>query len=167
TVAGVQGKEWAQASFHVKFTSANPLTMNGTTGRCSNCHMNVKPGATFTTFDHSGFTATSGTPDCSSCHSWPGTGTAASPNWLGAAAMPAYISVGGFTISQPPATTAALQTGIANLPHPTVAVGVACTSCHAPETGGRGATGYVHMSTLLDTTFEYMNEHYTHTNSII
>jgi hypothetical protein len=150
TLTGVQGKEWAQASFHVKFTSASPLIMNGTTGRCSNCHMNVKPGPTFTTFDHSTFTATSGTPDCSSCHSWPGTGTAQSPNWLGAAAMPAYISVGGFTVSQPPASSALLQTGIGNLPHPAVAVGVACTTCHATSTGGKGARGYDHLSTLIN-----------------
>jgi hypothetical protein len=150
TAAGVQGQEWAQASFHAKFTSANPLVMNGTTGRCSNCHMNVKPGATFTTFNHATFTATSGTPDCSSCHSWPGTGTAQSPNWLGAAAMPAYISVGGFTIPQPPATAAKLQTGISNLPHPAVAAGVACTTCHATATGGKPAKGYDHLSALIN-----------------
>jgi len=150
SVAGVQGKEWAQASFHVKFTTANPLVANGTTGRCSNCHMNVKPGATFTTFNHSAYTATSGTPDCSSCHSWPGTGTATSPNWLGAGGMPMYIAVGGFTIPQPPATTSMLQTGIANLPHPTVAAGVACTACHATATGGKNAKGYDHLSTLIN-----------------
>jgi len=150
TVAGIQGQEWAQASFHVKFTSASPLVMNGTTGRCSNCHLNVKPGPTFTTFDHSTFTATSGTPDCSTCHSWPGSGTAQSPSWLGGAAMPAYISVGGFTIPQPPATTSILQTGIGNLPHPSVAVGVACTTCHTTSTGGRPAMGYDHLSTLIN-----------------
>jgi len=150
SVAGVQGNEWEQASFHVKFTTANPLVTNGTTGRCSNCHMNVKPGATFTTFNHSAYTATSGTPDCSSCHSWPGTGTATSPNWLGAAAMPMYIPVGGFTIPQPPATTSMLQTGIANLPHPAVATGVACTACHATSTGGKNAMGYDHLSTLMN-----------------
>ena len=83
-------------------------------------------------------------------HSWPGTGTAQSPNWLGAAAMPAYISVGGFTVSQPPASSALLQTGIGNLPHPTVAVGVACTTCHATSTGGKGARGYDHLSTLIN-----------------
>src|SRR5262249_8528465 len=56
TVSGVQGKEWAQANFHTSFTTTNPLVMNGSTGRCSNCHMNVKPGASFA-FDHSAFTA--------------------------------------------------------------------------------------------------------------
>jgi cytochrome c551/c552 len=149
TAAGIQGKEWAQADFHKYFTSANPLVINGTTGRCSNCHMNVKPGATFTAFNHSAFTATSGTQDCSSCHSWPGTGTAASPNWLGAGASPMYISVGGFTIAQPPATTATVQMGVSSLPHPAVAAGVLCTMCHTNAAGGKGAIGYDHASTLI------------------
>ncbi len=149
TVAGVQGQEWAQATFHVKFNSANPLVMNGTTGRCSSCHMNVKPGATFTAFDHSSFSATSGTQDCSACHSWPGTGTPSSPNWLGAASSPQYIAVGGFTIPQPPATAATTQLGINNLPHPTVGTGVICTSCHSSAAGGRSAIGYDHLSTLI------------------
>src|SRR5256885_11221063 len=108
--------------------------------------MTVKPGATFTTFKHSSSPAVSGTPDCSPCPSWPGTGTATSPNWLGAAAMPMYISVGGFTISQPPAATSVLQTGVANLPHPSVAAGVACTACHATAAGGKNAIGYDQLS---------------------
>ena len=45
---GRRGKEWAQARFHASFTAASPLVLNGTTGRCSNCHLNVKPGAAFT-----------------------------------------------------------------------------------------------------------------------
>jgi cytochrome c551/c552 len=150
TASGIQGQEWAQASFHVKFTSASPLVLNGTTGRCSNCHMNVKPGATFTAFNHGALTAVSGTQDCSSCHSWPGTGSAQSPNWLGAASMPIYIPVGGFAITQPPATTATTQLGINNLPHPTVGTGVACTSCHATAAGGKSAIGYDHLSTLIN-----------------
>jgi hypothetical protein len=150
-VAGVQGQEWAQAKFHANFTSANPLVMNGTTGRCSNCHMNVKPTASFTAFDHGALTATSGSQDCSSCHSWPGTGTAASPNWLGAGASPQFIAVGGFTVSKPPATTTVTQLGINNLPHPTIAAGVACTACHTSASGGKGAIGYDHKSTLINT----------------
>src|SRR5256885_7246006 len=56
-----QGKEWAvQAKFHSNFTSASPLVSNGTTARCSNCHVNVKPlTPPFTALDHSAFTATS------------------------------------------------------------------------------------------------------------
>jgi len=151
TVAGIQGKEWAQANFHVNFTSARPLVMNGTTGRCSNCHINVKPGATFTAFNHSAFTSASGSQDCSSCHSWPGTGTPASPNWLGAGASPQYIPVGGFTVQQPPATTVTTQLGINNLPHPNVGTGVVCTSCHATTAGGKSAIGYDHLSPLINT----------------
>src|SRR5262249_38181545 len=76
---GVQGKEWAQATFHARVPSP---TMNGTPGRCSNCHLNVKPGPSFSV-DHSGFTASSAT-DCSNCHRFPGGGSTTSPNWLGA-----------------------------------------------------------------------------------
>lgn len=150
TTPGVQGQEWKQARFHQNFNAANPLVMNLTTGRCSTCHFNLKPGPTFAAFDHSSYTNTSGTPDCSSCHSWPGTSTT-TPNWLGAAAMPAFIAVGGFTIPMPPASAAnTVQRGISNLPHPTVGVGVACTTCHVLASGGRRATGYDHRSALIN-----------------
>ncbi|MBK7857761.1 MAG: hypothetical protein IPJ65_03855 [Archangiaceae bacterium] len=144
-----QGKEWAQASFHSHFTGATALVMNNTTGRCSNCHLNVKPGSSFPT-DHSGFTAVSGSTDCSSCHSFPGTGTAAAPNWLGASGgYPQYLSVGGFTVSQPPAANATTtQAGITNLPHPTPGT-TACTVCHAQAGGGKNARGYDHAATTL------------------
>jgi hypothetical protein len=150
TAAGVQGQEWRQARFHANFGGGTPLVMNGTTGRCSSCHLNLKPGATFAAFDHSAYSATPGTPDCSTCHTWPGTSTT-TPNWLGAAAMPAFISVGGFTIPNPPSPTAGtLQAGIANLPHPAVATGTSCTTCHAQAAGGRHAFGYPHTSTLIN-----------------
>jgi hypothetical protein len=124
--------------------------INGTTGRCSNCHLNVKPGASFTAQDHSAFTSAPGSQDCGSCHSWPGTGTQAAPNWLGASGgVPPYINVGGFNIATPPATAPKLQTGISNLPHPTVATGTACTSCHKSVAGGTPAIGYDHASTLI------------------
>jgi hypothetical protein len=152
TQAGVQGKEWAQAKFHANFTSsANPLVLNKTTGRCSNCHLVEKPGSAYTAQDHSAFTNASGSDDCSSCHNFPGTGTAAAPNWLGAAGVPQFIVVGGFPISQPPATSATTQTGINNLPHPTVAAGTSCTSCHTTAAGGKQAIGYDHVSTLITT----------------
>ena len=149
-VAGIQGKEWAQASFHTSFSSATPLTMNGSTGRCSNCHMNVKPGPTFTAMDHSSFTSAASSQDCSSCHSWPGTGTASAANWLGASGAPQYIFVGGFAIPQPPATTATTQTGITNLPHPGTAT-LACSACHTGGVGAKRAIGYDHASTLINT----------------
>lgn len=148
---GVQGKEWAQAKFHANFSAANPLVMNGSTGRCSNCHLNVKPGAGFAGYDHTSLTNAAGSTDCSACHSWPGTGTASAPNWLGAAGgQPQYLNVGGFTILQPPAPTATTQRGISNLPHPTVGSGTACTTCHATTAGGKNAMGYDHASSLIN-----------------
>jgi hypothetical protein len=149
SVAGIQGKEWAQAKLHANFNAANPLIINGTTGRCSNCHLNVKPTAVFTAQDHGAFTSASGTTDCGSCHSYPGTGTSTSPNWLGAVGgVPAFISVGGFNVAQPPATTLIVQAGIANLPHPAVA-SLACTTCHLTSGGGKPVTAYDHASTLI------------------
>jgi hypothetical protein len=154
-----QGKEWADASFHAKFTSSSPLTINGTTGRCSNCHMNVKPGASFTGQDHSSYTNVSGSTDCSSCHSWPGTGTVSAPNWLGAAGgVPQYIPVGGFNIPQPPATAGtAPEPNISNLPHPTVG-STPCTTCHSSASGGVMAKGYDHASTLANSRCDACHE---------
>jgi hypothetical protein len=148
TVAGVQGAEWAQAKFHASFSTSAPLVLNGGTGRCSNCHLNVKPGASFAAQDHAAFTSAAGTQDCSACHSWPGTSTT-TPNWLGAAGgTPQFITVGGFTVPAPPATAAATQPGIANLPHPTVAAGTSCATCHTGGAGGKNAIGYDHVSAL-------------------
>jgi cytochrome c551/c552 len=158
TAPGVQGKEWAQVAFHSHFTGATALVMNGTTGRCSNCHLSEKPGTAYTAWDHSAISGVSGTQDCSSCHSFPGTGTAAAPNWLGAAGVPTYISVGGFTISRPPATTTQTQAGIANLPHPAVPTGTLCTACHATASGGKHALGYDHASTLITTNCKACHE---------
>jgi hypothetical protein len=148
--AGVQGAEWAKARFHASFSAATPLTVNGTTGRCSNCHLNVKPGPSYTGQDHGPFTATS-TQDCSSCHAWPGSGTAAAPNWRGASGgVPPFITVGGFAIPVPPASTATTQAGITSLPHPTLAATTTCASCHAGGVGGKQAKGYDHASTLIN-----------------
>ena len=149
-VAGIQGAEWAQARFHASFTAASPLVLNGTTGRCSNCHMNVKPGAGYTAQDHGAFTSVSTTQDCSACHSWPGTGGAATANWKGGGNMPQFIAVGGFAIPNPPATVATTQAGIANLPHPTLATGATCATCHAGGIGGKRAIGYDHLSALAN-----------------
>lgn len=152
TSPAIAGREWAQAKFHVRFSAANPLVMNGTTGRCSNCHLNVKPAATYPGADHSTFSSAPGTMDCSSCHSWPGTGTAAAPNWKGAVGgIPPALSVGGFSIPQPPAAAPTVQQGITGLPHPDVGPGVLCTACHAGSGGGKQAFGYDHASTLINT----------------
>ncbi|MFT3835660.1 MAG: hypothetical protein QM723_01515 [Myxococcaceae bacterium] len=145
------GSEWAQAAFHKNFNSSNPLNTNGTTGRCSHCHLNVKPGTGFTAQAHAAFTNASGSTDCASCHSWPGTGGTSSPNWLGAVGgAPATISVGGFTVTNPPASNnTTVQAGIANLPHPAVG-SQACSVCHTGGVGGRPAIGYDHASTLIN-----------------
>jgi hypothetical protein len=142
TSPGIAGNEWEQASFHVKFTSANPLTVNGTTARCSNCHLAEKPGAAYTAYNHTALTGASGSTDCASCHAWPGTGTTTNPNWKGAVGgAPVYISVGGFNITQPPAPNGTtIQGGIANLPHPPGT----CAQCHTGGTGGKNAFGYDH-----------------------
>jgi hypothetical protein len=139
---GPTGAEWKQASFHTRFNAANPLQMNGSTGRCSNCHLNLKPGAAYTAYNHTALTAAAGTTDCASCHSWPGTGTSAAPNWKGAVGgAPVNISVGGFNIAMPPSPNATtVQPGIANLPHPAGT----CASCHTGGTGGKNAFGYDH-----------------------
>ena len=150
TVAGIQGSEWAQASFHVSFSAANPLVFNGTTGRCSNCHLNVRPPSGFTVQDHGSFTSDPGTQDCSSCHSWPGTGSASAPNWLGATGVPQFIPVGGFTVPAQPAASPVIQGGIAVLPHPAIDA-VTCASCHASDSSRRPATGYDHASALIET----------------
>lgn len=148
----VQGREWAQADFHVNFTGATALVMNRTSGRCSNCHMNLKPDSSVTRLDHSTFSSAPGTEDCAACHAWPGTGTTAAPNWLGAAGVPPFLAVGGFTIPRPPAAAAGtLQAGISNLPHPAVAAGTLCTACHTTASGGRRALGYDHLSPLINT----------------
>jgi hypothetical protein len=150
TAAGIQGAEWAQARFHASFSAATALVLNGTTGRCSNCHLNVKPGPGYTAQDHSAFTSAAGSQDCSACHSWPGTGTAGAPNWQGASGTPQFIAVGGFAIPLPPATAATTQAGIASLPHPTVATGTSCATCHAGGVGGKQAIGYDHASALIN-----------------
>jgi hypothetical protein len=158
TVTGVKGAEWAQARFHQSFSSAVPLVLDGTTGRCSNCHLNVRPGAAFVGQAHAAFTAAAGTQDCSACHAWPGTGTPAAPNWLGATGTPKFIAVGGFAIPRPPASAATTQAGIANLPHPTVQAGASCATCHAGGVGGKQATGYDHASALAAATCSACHE---------
>jgi len=123
TVAGVQGKEWARANFHASFTSTNPLVMNGTTGRCSNCHMNVKPGASFA-FDHSTFTNAAGSQDCNSCHAWPGTGTPTAANWLGAAAAPAVVTLTGWS------SGTSITSSTVTFAHPRPSTYTSCAQCH-------------------------------------
>jgi hypothetical protein len=124
STSGIQGAEWAQASFHANFTGVSPLIMNGTTGRCSNCHMNVKPGAIFIAEDHSSFTDAPGSQDCSSCHTWPGTGSATAPNWLGAAGAPAVVTLTGWT------SGSLITSNTVTFAHPSPASYSSCAQCH-------------------------------------
>ena len=123
-VSGVQGKEWAQASFHASFNAGSALVMNGTTGRCSNCHMNVKPSASFPLFDHSSLTSAPGSQDCSSCHSTVGTGTASSPNWLGASAAPDVVTLTGWS------SGSTITSNTVTFKHPRPRTYTSCAQCH-------------------------------------
>lgn len=147
TAPGVQGKEWAQASFHKNFTASSPLVivLTGTaTGRCSNCHMNVKPGTNSTVQDHSAYTTTSA-QDCSACHAWPGTSTT-TPNWKGATG--AHASSGSTASSTLDCNTCHGQMGnsSAHLSVPAsthfggVTNGNSCISCHVNFAGFKGTT---------------------------
>jgi hypothetical protein len=154
TAAGVQGKEWTKAVFHRSFSSANPLVMDAT-GRCSNCHLNVKPGTGYAAADHSAYTATSA-QDCSACHSWPGTSTT-TPNWQGASGG-SHASTGPTAASALDCNTCHGQTGTAVKHLPVAAAshyggisnGNKCTSCH------------VNFAGFKDTV---TNLKYSHTNS--
>jgi cytochrome c551/c552 len=88
TAPGVAGKEWAQARFHASFPTAASLITNRTTGRCSSCHQGENPLPSYSAFGHATFSNAAGSVDCSGCHRFPGTGTASSPNWLGASTAP-------------------------------------------------------------------------------
>ncbi|MHB8876868.1 MAG: hypothetical protein ACYC8T_24490 [Myxococcaceae bacterium] len=139
TAAGVQGKEWAKAAFHKNFTAARPLVLNGTTGRCSNCHLNVKPGTAYTKHNHSAYTGTS-TQDCSSCHSFPGT-SSTTPNWLGASG--GHATTGSTAASALDCNTCHGQAGSAQKRLTVSAAshrggisnGNRCTSCHVNFAG--------------------------------
>ena len=114
-------------------------THTGITGDCALCHT---VGASFAALPRAGFTHIDiGSADCSSCHT--------TKDWATGSA-PQYISVGGFSIPQPPATTPTTQAGIANLPHPSTA-SLDCSTCHTGGMGGKGAIGYDHASPLIDT----------------
>jgi hypothetical protein len=159
SVNGVAGKEWKQASFHAAFTGGATLTMNGTSGRCSNCHMNVKPGPSYAGQDHAGFSAASGSTDCSSCHSYPGTGTLAAPNWLGASG--GHAKSGSTAASSLDCGSchgqngsAATHLGVAAASHyGGTANGNRCTSCHVDFSAFSGTTAnlsYAHTNATAD-----------------
>jgi hypothetical protein len=133
------GGEWAQAQLHTSFSGGSALALNGTTGRCSHCHINNKPDSSFAAQNHSGFAQNSGT-DCAACHSWPGAGSPSAPDWK---KPPQPLNVGGFVVPSPPGD-GGLEPGVNGLFHPAVPAGASCTTCHATSSGGRGAFGYDH-----------------------
>jgi hypothetical protein len=145
TTAGVMGKEWAQASLHANFSSTSPMVINGSTGRCSDCHVNVKPTAAGFSPDHSGYTATS-PDDCSKCHAYPGSNPS-SPNWLGASGEP-HASSGSTAGSSLSCATchamggsASMQLTVATASHfGGISNGNTCTSCHIDFSGFKGTT---------------------------
>jgi hypothetical protein len=109
------------------------LTMNQGTGRCDHCHMNLKPAVIVSSMDHNTITG-----DCSGCHNYPGTGTAAAANWLGAS---------GFNHAPTPATCYNCHSN--KVPAGTVpntkdgfnhaaTYGTECKACHAVVTANIG-----------------------------
>jgi hypothetical protein len=70
TTPDIAADSWKPGQYHAV------LSMQPTA--CNDCHTVSAPAT------HSTVTPIGGTPDCSDCHSFPGTGTATAPNWLGA-----------------------------------------------------------------------------------
>lgn len=160
TAAGVANVEWTKAVFHRSFTTANPLQVNGTTARCSNCHMNVRPGPAYTQQAHAAFTATSA-QDCAACHSWPGTSTT-TPNWLGATG--AHAATGSTATSTLDCNTCHGQNGNStkHLLVPAaqhyggITNGNKCTSCHINYAGFKGTIAnlkYGHTNAAANATY--------------
>ncbi len=159
TAVGVQGSEWTKAVFHRSFTSANPMAVNGTTARCSNCHLNVRPGPTYTRQAHAAFTASS-TQDCASCHSWPGTNPT-TPNWLGATG--AHSATGSTATSTLDCNTCHGMGGnsskhllvAAGSHYGGIANGNKCTSCHVNYAGFKDTIAnlkYAHTNATANST---------------
>ncbi|HET6413587.1 MAG TPA: hypothetical protein VFG53_16120 [Anaeromyxobacter sp.] len=117
----------------------------GITGNCALCHA---VGASFAALPRAGFTHIATSADCGSCHTTQSWGTGSAPQ---------FISVGGFSIPEPPATSPTTQAGIANLPHPSNAT-LDCSICHQSGVGGAGAIGYDHASALINSSCNSCHE---------
>jgi hypothetical protein len=72
-----EAASWKPGQYHAVL-SAQPTA-------CNDCHGVSIPAASLAAFDHGSLTTTSKDRDCGDCHDFPGTGTTATPNWLGAA----------------------------------------------------------------------------------
>lgn len=76
TSGEIAAESWKPGYYHAVLATQPTL--------CSDCHAVSLPTATPGAFDHGALTADAGTRDCGDCHAFPGTGTLATPNWLGA-----------------------------------------------------------------------------------
>ena len=71
---------WRPAQYHAVL-SVQPAA-------CNDCHGVSVPAASTAAFDHSTLANPANSRDCGDCHTFPGTGTATTPNWLGATNLP-------------------------------------------------------------------------------
>ena len=120
---------------------------NGTTGRCSTCHMNVKPGASFSP-SHASYTSASGIDRLRVLSLVARRGRHGVAQLARRSGGVPTVHLDG-RLHDPEATRREHDDdsgGISNLPHPTVG-SQACTTCHK-DGGGRKAIGYDHNSTL-------------------
>ena len=76
----VAAESWKPGYYHAVL-SAQPTA-------CNDCHSVSVPTAASAGFDHTAVTGGQSSRDCSDCHHFPGTGTLATPNWLGATNPP-------------------------------------------------------------------------------
>lgn len=112
----------------------------------------MKPGSSFTAFDHSALSGTSA-QDCSSCHTWPGTGTASAANWLGAAGS--HASSGTTKGSTLDCNTCHGQSGSA-----TLHLSVAASSHYGGVSNGNGCiTCHINFAGFKDTTTNLLYPH--------
>ena len=110
----------------------------------------MKPGAGYVGQDHAGFTAASGDHRLQLLPLLSRLRERRRARLEGRQGGHAGLHPGGRLPHSAAARHAAgtMALGVSNLPHPTVAAGAACTSCHATASGGRRATGYNHASAL-------------------
>jgi NapC/NirT cytochrome c family, N-terminal region len=154
TAAGVQGKEWAQAKFHAPF-GGGALLLDGTSGRCSNCHLNVKPTAAYLTFSHAAYSNAAGSTDCAACHT-------VGSDWktsIYPASTAVYDAGNGVTLtakvptftSTPPSITSLgslAETLQMPMVHTSASVptSLACSACHASAGSNNYKNGIFHAA---------------------
>ena len=80
TSGAIAAESWQPGYYHAVLTT-QPTA-------CNDCHSVSLPTGTPATFDHRVVTTGASIRDCGDCHTFPGTGTLATPNWLGATNPP-------------------------------------------------------------------------------